>query len=150
MLTTATCHTGGKVFTQSFEMTDFNSILCSTLDECDNQEAFIPKISDLNLPCYEKSPFIPVLHLANTENKCHFAIVHTHCNINQYSHLTSSLVFLYSRCTKSLKPPSKAVFSTVIINLATFLSTSLQSAVSITAPSLPGDPQAAEQNHSAV
>lgn len=73
-------------------MTDFNSVLCSTLDEY--QEACIPRIPNLNLPRYEKSPFIPVQHLANTEKSAHFAI-HKHSEINLYPkrkpiHLVSS------------------------------------------------------------
>lgn len=130
-------------------MIDFNSILCSTLDEYDNQEAFIPETSNLNLPCYEKSPFIPVLHLGNTENKCPLF------NSHRDKPIPTSYIILFF-CTQDglnlLNLPQRlTAFSTAIINLATCPHLSkVQCPQEQPVFQVIPHPHAAEQNHSAV
>lgn len=140
MLTTATCKTG-KFSYSSLKLQILTLYFVLPLMNMTTRKHLSPEYLTWISLAVKKTHFFPCCTWQVQRTSVHFAIVYTHSDkpILTSCIILCHLVFLYTSCTEYFKPPSKVIFSTVIINLATLLSTSLHTAVSITAPNFPGD-----------
>lgn len=76
MLATATCKTEKFLYSSlKWQILILHFVLL--VMDMTIRKHLSPKYLNLNLPCYEKCPFISVLHLGNTENKCPLCNSHT-------------------------------------------------------------------------